>query len=691
MLGLLGSVGAAVGQIPGFSWVVSCVPINDANDIGHRRALAADQWGNNYVTGRFEGTTQFGPFALSAPGRGKLFVAKLDAVGNYQWVASISGDDEDSQGQSIALDRQGNAYVTGYVAGSNLLFGNVRVPNTSTNGYSDVFVAKISPTGTWLWATRAGSRATDIGRSIAVDTAGNAYVAGVYYGETVTFGNTQLPAEQYSTDVFVAKLNPQGQWQWAVRAGGPAIEDVGGIAVGRRGQVAVAGYFQGQARFGSQRLNAPGWHDVFVAQLTTAGQWQWAVQAGGAGSDAASSIAADTIRHEWLVTGSFAGPVGEFGSFRLPAATQTAFVARLDTAGQFRWATAPTGTSNCQHVAVDGSSQAYLLGNFNDQLRLGSTTLSYANPISRLYGALFVARLAADGTWGPVVAAGNSSNGYGTSLALDGSGNAYLTGFMLSQYAQGTSADFPPLQLATPRLATTGFVACLRAIPAADDVMLCAGGQIELVGPAGATRYQWSTRETTPRIVVRQPGIYHVTATQADGRLVQQRYQVRLFSFAGTQGLGSDTTLCHGTQLLLRAPTHGSLPLTYRWSDGSTGASLLIHQPGQYSVEVTSACGSYTARRRVDFDHCGALTAALIPNIITPNNDGSNDVFRVPGLTRQPVAWALTVYNRWGAQIYTTSAYHNDWGRDAPAGTYYYQLRAADGSQSVRGWLEVVR
>ena len=109
-----------------------------------------------------------------------------------------------------------------------------------------------------------------------------------------------------------------------------------------------------------------------------------------------------------------------------------------------------------------------------------------------------------------------------------------------------------------------------------------------------------------------------------------------------------------------------------------------MQKPGLYWLEASSPCSTYRAQIRVGTRECLQL-----PNIITPNHDGRNDTFKPRGLGTGP--WELVLYNRWGARVYEAPAYTGEWGLDAPAGLYYYQLRQPVSKQLYKGWLEVVR
>ena len=141
------------------------------------------------------------------------------------------------------MDGVGGVWITGIFAGI-ATFGSHTL---TASGNYDIFVAKLGPNGNWLWAVKAGGIDYDYGYSIAVDGAGNAYVTGEFR-YTSTFGSHTLTASGYS-DLFVAKLNPSGTWLWAVRAGGGSYDEGYGIAVDGAGNAWVTGCFTGTATF----------------------------------------------------------------------------------------------------------------------------------------------------------------------------------------------------------------------------------------------------------------------------------------------------------------------------------------------------------------------------------------------------------------------------------------------------------
>ncbi|MET3542539.1 Tfp pilus assembly major pilin PilA, partial [Pontibacter aydingkolensis] len=139
------------------------------NDISN--SIAVDGSGNAYVTGYFYETTTFGSTTLTSSGGQDMFVAKYNASGTVVWAKQAGGTNSD-YGRGIAVDGQGNAYVTGEFYGT-ATFGSTTLTSA---GYDDIFVAKYDASGTVVWAKQAGGTNSDYGRGIAVDGQGNAYV-----------------------------------------------------------------------------------------------------------------------------------------------------------------------------------------------------------------------------------------------------------------------------------------------------------------------------------------------------------------------------------------------------------------------------------------------------------------------------------------------------------------------------------
>jgi len=349
------------------NWLWATQASGSSFDEGY--ALTIDDAGNSYVTGSFWDIATFGSYSLTSSGISDIFVAKIDGSGNWQWATKAGGTSED-EGYEITIDDVGNSYVTGYFRETST-FGSFTL---TSNGYGDIFVAKMNANGNWLWATQGGGSSFDVGHGITVDNAGNSYVTG-WFRDYATFGSYFLISN--STDIFVAKIDGSGNWQWATKAGGSNVDVGYGITIDDDRNSYVTGRFKGTATFGSYSLTCSVNNDIFVAKMDADGSWQWATRAGGTDYDCGDGITIDSTRNIY-VTGYFAG-TATFGSYSLISSGYSdIFVAKMDANGNWLWATQAGGidTDKGYGITIDDAENSYVTGSFWDIATFGSYSLT---------------------------------------------------------------------------------------------------------------------------------------------------------------------------------------------------------------------------------------------------------------------------------------------------------------------------
>ncbi|HRD00902.1 MAG TPA: SBBP repeat-containing protein, partial [Candidatus Syntrophosphaera thermopropionivorans] len=383
--------------------------------------IAVDASGNSYVTGFFDISATFGYTTLINSGGYDIFVAKLDSSGNNWLMATKAGENINYYGNGIAVDADGNSYVTGYFEGSSTFCSTV----LTSSGYYDIFVAKLDSSGNWEWAKKAGGTNYDFSYSIAVDTSGSCYITGEFF-DYATFGDIILTSNG-SYDIFIAKLDSNGNWLWAKKAGGSSPDFGNGIAVDASGNSYVTGYFGGTtATFGSTTLTTNGGYDIFVAKLDSNGNWVWAKNAGGGSPDFGYGIAVDASGNSY-VTGYFQSPNAYFDSTTLTnSGSDDIFVAKLDSNGNWVWAN-KAGANKGDYgysIAVDASGNSYVTGYFDTSATFGLTTLT-----SNGSSDIFIAKLDSSGNWLWAKNAGGIVSDIGYGIAVDASGNSYVTGY----------------------------------------------------------------------------------------------------------------------------------------------------------------------------------------------------------------------------------------------------------------------
>ena len=173
----------------GFGWADragSSLDPEDGTDV------AADAAGNVYVTGRFQGTADFGPgVTLTAPAGGfGGFAAKYSPSGALQWARKMG-----SEGDGILVDGSGNIAVVGTFHGATDFGGTILTPA----GSSDIFLGKLDPNGSLLWVQQYGGTDyqgidADGGHQLVKDSAGNLYFTGDFSGD-VAFGPSTLSSD----------------------------------------------------------------------------------------------------------------------------------------------------------------------------------------------------------------------------------------------------------------------------------------------------------------------------------------------------------------------------------------------------------------------------------------------------------------------------------------------------------------
>ena len=357
-------------------WAVRAGDMGD--DAGF--AVAVDAADNVYVSGYLSYSGTFGTFHLTSTGSGSLlgFLAKYDPQGVCLWATAIP---QASNVSALAVDAAGGVVLNGTFSATNVQFGNTTLQGMPLG--ENAFVAKMSAPGTWLWAARSGNRT---GR-VALDAAGYVYCTGSF-GLTNTFGPFSLTAN--GQDGFVGKLDPAGNWLWVRSTGGPGYDYAAGVGTDYAGNVWVDGGFGNpSASFGAITVPSRGNSnfDAFVAKLDPQGTFLWAVGAGGTDNDLANGLVVDDDGSAYVV-GQFQdyGIGGTFGTIVLPNLGRRfgqCYVAKLSPAGTFDWVTTTSsGTYDefGQSVALDRRGGVYAAGFYTGpSIGFGATTLT-GNP-----------------------------------------------------------------------------------------------------------------------------------------------------------------------------------------------------------------------------------------------------------------------------------------------------------------------
>jgi hypothetical protein len=536
------------------SWAWATAAANTATAESWAEKVAFDAAGNAVVAGHFTGTLVLGSTTLTSAGGEDVFVARLDAAGNWVQAVRAGGTGHDyAMGLAVAPD--GTATVVGGFESKLARFGPFFLSNAdAATNTQDVFAARLSPAGVWTQAARAGGAGADHATAVALAPDGTATVVGGFFGPTSTFAGTVLlntNSMDGLEDVFVARFSPAGLWTRALSSGSLDTDHLNGVAVAPDGSAVVVGTFYGeQITFGSTELrnsSTEGPADVFVARVTPAGAWGPAVSLGGEASDEGFDVALHA-NGDATVVGSFASPTMRVGPFTLANSTPgngtytDMFVARLSAAGTWTQAVSAGGNRYdwLNSVAVDAQDRAVVAGSFTSStLAAGSFSLTNAYPAAT-HNDVLVGTLDASGQWSSLGRAGGPRLDLALSVAYSPLGRVVVAGVIYgpaSQFGSTTlTADKPAafvaslgqLPLASRGAASTSPGLALLPNPAHGSVRvrlpaLAGAAPLQVLDGTGRELRRLAPgpgAETTLDLSGLAPGLYLLRCGAATGRLL---------------------------------------------------------------------------------------------------------------------------------------------------------------------------
>ena len=227
------------------------------------------------LTGYFSGTVSFGGANLVSAGGMDIFLAQfVGSTGAHQWSKRFGSASSSELGRGVAHTQGGDVVLTGGFA-STVNFGG---SNLVSAGGADIVLARFNSAGTHLWSQSYGGTSTDHGTEIDVDSAGNVFLAGIYFG-AIHVGGDVLPSF-HSDELFVASYDPSGAHRWSAGYASLFADFPMDVDVSELGQPAVGGYFAQTIDFGNGPITTFGSNDGIVVRY-----------GGGAAEPLISSIA----------------------------------------------------------------------------------------------------------------------------------------------------------------------------------------------------------------------------------------------------------------------------------------------------------------------------------------------------------------------------------------------------------------
>lgn len=386
--------------LPVAAWADAPYPITWLNQQGSAASdsaagVAADASGSLFVTGSTAGTLEEGKANV---GPSDIFLAKFSAAsGQKIWIKQLGMTGED-RATGVAVDGTGNVFVLGYVY-------------VGSADSRDLLLVKFSATtGEILWVKQLFNAADESATGLAVDGSGNVFVAGSTDG-ILEQGKTNTAL---ITDCFLAKFSAAtGDMLWVKQFGTASYDTAAGVAVDASGSLFVSGGTSGALEEGTPNA---GLEDVFLAKFSATGEQLWVKQLGSADQDRVAGVAADGTGGA-LVTGYSLGALEE--GHANTGRDKNVFLARFSPAGEKLWVKQLVGSADATAVTLNGGGNVFMVawGIALEDMKANSGDWDF-----------FLAKFSAKGEKLWVKQQGSAALDSATGVAVDGSGNVFVTG-----------------------------------------------------------------------------------------------------------------------------------------------------------------------------------------------------------------------------------------------------------------------
>ncbi|MCP4178438.1 MAG: T9SS type A sorting domain-containing protein [bacterium] len=554
-----------------------------------------------------------------------LKIDNLTNFGNQAWETL----------SDITFDQDGNYYICGSFTGELVLKGQT----VMSAGKRDIFIAKMNKQHTVLWLKSYGGVSDDNAYSI-IFADDYLYLAGSFKKEIELKTGELLQAEAF-TDVFLAKLNTEGEVQWgkalksksaaqktilqkcfdgniciagsykktltaettSVTAfgktdiyyacydtqgalkyiksfGGTGDDELYDLKISQANDLFFAGSFEDNIDLTSHSVNAVNKTDGFVIKMNALGETEWATQIGGAYKDVVKSISLDDEANVYAA-GEFDHQISIIGNDYIAQRTHDVFFAKMDAAGTLNWADQLGGDSynNVSKIESVNTERFYLSGNFRG--KLGGLKSE------RNSKDAFIARYMSTNEQEWIINSGHINEDQ-IKLKSGPEGALFVSGYFSNAFSfldeDITNKNYKDLYFGK-------LIDCdiMPKVDLGEDQTSCTA--VELTVEDKYTDYIWSTgQNSVNNITVNESGVYYLDVKDVNGCSSSDTIEVIIQNNL-TVDLGPDTTICEGENLVLNAGTGFT---TYLWDDNSTQSQRTVTESGTYSVSVSNetGCGS---------------------------------------------------------------------------------------------------
>jgi hypothetical protein len=396
--------------------------------------IALDALNCPIVVGTFIDSMNFSSSKLYSAGLSDIFIAKYDTSGILIWAMSIGGERNETNA-CIATDKVGNIYIAACYMSDSIIVGNSFVTNHDTSSL-DVFLLKLSPSGSVSWITGIGGSLDEYPTSICLSGT-KIYLTGSYTSTQFSVGSSiLLNNNSLSSNIFISKFDSNGFVEWGRGTGGNG-EDIGSsLATAPGNGIFFSGNFTSNfIAFDSLSVtNTSGSLDLLVGLCDSSGHFLWVSSAGGTSDDWITGICSDKVGNCYL-TGAFDSPSIVFGPNvlnNLNNPLDEVFVTALNKSGTILWSKTMGGTSYdvSNAICTNQLDKIYITGTFLSNL-FSIESFSLLNSSNQGGADMFLIAIDYNGTVLDAKSCTGNSDESGNSIASERC-NVYTSGVFLS-------------------------------------------------------------------------------------------------------------------------------------------------------------------------------------------------------------------------------------------------------------------
>jgi len=376
------------------------------------------------------------------------FLIVTSFISHAQFWGSNTTSNFTNEAIDVESDNSGNQYVAGYISGETSF--DVNTVQTSAQGNGDIYISKYNSSGTLIWVKQFGGNFSDRPTDLTVADANSIIITGQYFGQ-VSFGAFTLNSVNNSKDIFIVKLDNQGNVIWARSEGGAGYENAYGVTCDNLNNVILTGQFSGNSILGGQTFSSvidpvtflPN-YDIFLSKFDSNGNPLWVRTAQADYEDRGLAVYCDA-QNNIFMTGQFSDTLAFGGSTFNNMGYNIGFLCKFSPSGTMNWLNQMrAGMVIPYDLEINDLDEVVIAGDFmgNMLYTTATTTQNISNPFSK---KIFIIKTNNDGGYIWNVTLGSDNELSARTISIDGTKNSYITGYFkcnLTQLHESNTAHF---------------------------------------------------------------------------------------------------------------------------------------------------------------------------------------------------------------------------------------------------------